>query len=418
MSIVPSSALQVDIYVTNFKPVPLRHPTLPVPPRARFDREPAQSDKELQPPHPNFVREDSVHLRSRSRESVESHESYESDVDLSYYLGESSDDEPPADEMGITHETNMLDLTNFDGDVDITSPGEAYLSRRLKKEGKLRRLKSRKRSTRDRMIQDAPSSHPLANGEVRTPRHSRDSRQAYPDQSRTPWRSSRAPQPPKILTLSTQSTDRLLPISPLSERPNSSLSETDLYSPLSHHSESSLYPYSPLKSVPLSSDFPSTGDPRLPINRTKSYQDVKSESRKLIPPLNTNVHSHELHSGPPSASTLGASDSQLPFEMDEQEAADVSVVSEHARPGKPKLDKVIADEVQVSKGAVVVACQLIPFFFSGCRREADKGAMLGCGPASLNVMVRKIVAAQIDPGRIRRGDMRGSITLVSEEFEY
>lgn len=33
-------------------------------------------------------------------------------------------------------------------------------------------------------------------------------------------------------------------------------------------------------------------------------------------------------------------------------------------------------------------------------------------------MVRKVIAAQIDPGRIRRGDMRGSITLVSEEFEY
>ena len=37
---------------------------------------------------------------------------------------------------------------------------------------------------------------------------------------------------------------------------------------------------------------------------------------------------------------------------------------------------------------------------------------------SLNAMVRKIVAAQIDPGRIRRGDMRGSIALISEEFEY
>ena len=45
--------------------------------------------------------------------------------------------------------------------------------------------------------------------------------------------------------------------------------------------------------------------------------------------------------------------------MDEQEAVDVNVVSEHARLGKPKLDKLIADEVQVSKGAVVVACQSI-----------------------------------------------------------
>ena len=33
-------------------------------------------------------------------------------------------------------------------------------------------------------------------------------------------------------------------------------------------------------------------------------------------------------------------------------------------------------------------------------------------------MMRKIVAAQIDPGRIKRGDMRGSIALFSEEFSY
>jgi len=109
------------------------------------------------------------------------------------------------------------------------------------------------------------------------------------------------------------------------------------------------------------------------------------------------VHLDESHSARLSTLMLGISDSQLPFEMAEQEAIDVNVVSEHARPGKPKLDKVIADEVQASKGAIVVAC---------------------CGPTSLNVMVRKIVATQIDPGRIRRGDMRGSITLVSEEFEY
>jgi hypothetical protein len=33
-------------------------------------------------------------------------------------------------------------------------------------------------------------------------------------------------------------------------------------------------------------------------------------------------------------------------------------------------------------------------------------------------MVRKIIAEKIDPGRIRWGDMRGMIALVSEEFEY
>ena len=42
----------------------------------------------------------------------------------------------------------------------------------------------------------------------------------------------------------------------------------------------------------------------------------------------------------------------------------------------------------------------------------------GCGPTTLNAVVRKTVAAQIDPGRIRRGDLSGAISLVSEEFGY
>jgi hypothetical protein len=423
MAIVPSRALQVDIYVTNFKPTPLRHPPL-APQGPRFDREPTKYNEELQPPHPGFIRGNSAHLRSGSTDSVESHESYESDVDLSYYLGESPDGEPPADEMRVAHETNILDLTNFDGDVDLALPGEAYLSHRLRKEGKLRRLQSHTLSAEGK--QDARLSHTLASSDVRTPRHAQDLRQAYPDRYTTPLQSSRVPQPRKILTLSTQSTDRLLPISPLSEQAHSPSSEADLCSPLSHRSESPLLSHSPLNSVPLSPDFPPTvslvttnGGPRPPVYPVKSHHDVKLEPGKSqavqIPPSTTNVHLDESHSARLSTLMLGISDSQLPFEMAEQEAIDVNVVSEHARPGKPKLDKVIADEVQASKGAIVVACQMTPFFITG---EADSMPLLGCGPTSLNVMVRKIVATQIDPGRIRRGDMRGSITLVSEEFEY
>lgn len=42
----------------------------------------------------------------------------------------------------------------------------------------------------------------------------------------------------------------------------------------------------------------------------------------------------------------------------------------------------------------------------------------GCGPTSFNAMVRKAIAVQIDPGRIRQGDRRGYIDLVSEEFDF
>ncbi|KAF8447432.1 hypothetical protein L210DRAFT_3391034 [Boletus edulis BED1] len=380
-STVPSSALQVDFYVTNFKPILRRHPTTLAPLRPRFDREPTKSDEELQPPHPNFIRSDATHLHRGSTESVESHESYESDVDLSYYLGESPDDEPPADEMSVAHESNMLDLTNFDGDVDVALPGEVYLSHKLRKEGKLLRMQSRKHSALGGMKQDARLQNPLATSQARTSRHVQDPRQAYSDRYTTPP-SSLVPQRPKILT---QSTDGLLPISLPSERPHSASSETDLWSPFSHRSDSPLLSHSPLNLVPLSSDLPST----------VSVVNVHDGSRSPVYPvrsLTTNTYLHESHSAGPSTPTQG-----VPFQMDEREAIDVHVVSEHARPGKPKLDKLIADEVQASKGAIVVAC---------------------CGPTSLNAMVRKIVAAQIDPGRVRKGDMRGSITLVSEEFEY
>lgn len=42
---------------------------------------------------------------------------------------------------------------------------------------------------------------------------------------------------------------------------------------------------------------------------------------------------------------------------------------------------------------------------------------LGCGPTSLNEMVRKAISAEIDPSRIFRGNHRRYVELVSEEFE-
>lgn len=42
---------------------------------------------------------------------------------------------------------------------------------------------------------------------------------------------------------------------------------------------------------------------------------------------------------------------------------------------------------------------------------------LGCGPTSLNAMVRKAISAEIDPSRIFCGGHHRYIELVSEEFE-
>ena len=48
---------------------------------------------------------------------------------------------------------------------------------------------------------------------------------------------------------------------------------------------------------------------------------------------------------------------QLRLNLDEQEAEDVGIVAEHARPGKPKLERILADEVERAKGALAVACE-------------------------------------------------------------
>jgi hypothetical protein len=106
---------------------------------------------------------------------------------------------------------------------------------------------------------------------------------------------------------------------------------------------------------------------------------------------------------------------QLRLEVKEQEMRDVAVVSEQARPGKPKIHRILQDEVQRARGSVVVACMLVFLIenFLVCSSQTA-----GCGPTSLNAMIRKSIAAQIDPARIRRGDRRGYIDIVSEEFEY
>ncbi|OJA10566.1 hypothetical protein AZE42_03146 [Rhizopogon vesiculosus] len=369
LSLVPPSALQIDIFVTKFKPITAKEPSeLPVqiPRRLRFAADPVPFE-DLQPPHPSFARGGLSPHPSDSSESLDSQVSYQSDVDLTYYTGE-SEDRIPSDDVGLAHESHILELTNFDGDNDTTLPGENILSRNVKKEGQHRRAQSRKVAT------SLAAKKELEERTVRL---------LSPDGS-----GGAVNKTPATIAISRHSMDRPLPFSVATSSDNtwSEISmDTTYVSPVSPYSDS---PTRGRQSMHSESTF-SPGD-RLPAGRkaatslysTKSW-DVRSEassSRGLLP--------------------LSAPDGSLDaiqFEISEEEAQDINVVAEHARPGKPKLDRILADEVEQSKGSVVVAC---------------------CGPTSLNAMVRKIIAAQIDPARVWRGDMRGSISLVSEEFEY
>jgi len=86
-----------------------------------------------------------------------------------------------------------------------------------------------------------------------------------------------------------------------------------------------------------------------------------------------------------------------PIDLDAEEDLDLRVLAELAQPGHPKLDRIIRDEVDRSQGRTLVA---------------------GCGPKSLDIVLRSIVSKQIDPKKVRKGDERGVVNVVSECFEW
>ena len=85
------------------------------------------------------------------------------------------------------------------------------------------------------------------------------------------------------------------------------------------------------------------------------------------------------------------------FDIDEADREDLNIIAELARGGRPNLDAIFDREIERSQGKVVVGC---------------------CGPTTLNNHVRSMVASRIDPGRVAKGDSRGNIELVAEEFSF
>lgn len=375
MAMIPEPGLRVDIFVTNAKSAPdLRPP----PQLSAPSQQPKGASTEfLAPPTPQYAKQGRARSGSTSStSSVESQDdaaSVNEYVDLSYYTGEYVDEETfSAGEFG---DINVVDLTNFDGDDDTVLPGEAQFSKRVKKEGKVRRRQSRKMNNAKLaklQLEDKAT-------EERRSRH-RDNR------------------------ASASSTDRLLspilsPASPVSNKRASaasshySLGYADMGNGPSAASSSATVldnvhsPVSPGPFPPSRSSSPASG---------VRFQDGKGGARGRSADWDAQTTHGSIYAMMPTVGT-GSHGETVKLEVDAQEIRDIGFVSEHAWPGRPKLERILADEVEASKGSVIVGC---------------------CGPISLNAVVRKAIASQINPARIRRGDMRGSISLVSEEFEY
>ncbi|GJJ12119.1 hypothetical protein Clacol_006360 [Clathrus columnatus] len=124
LELVSSPSLQIDIFVTN-APDP-KTPTLLSPvvddPLPRLPSIPAWNDKELNHSQNSLGGGASTHSLDVENNEV---------TDILNMYG------------ALGHEQHELDLTNFDGEDDTQLPGERYLSRRLREEGRFRREQSR-----------------------------------------------------------------------------------------------------------------------------------------------------------------------------------------------------------------------------------------------------------------------------------
>ncbi|KAI0273760.1 hypothetical protein BC834DRAFT_921742 [Gloeopeniophorella convolvens] len=286
-------------------------------------------------------------------------------VDLSYYTGEFTE----SGELG--HEEHQLDLTNFDGDNDDRVPGESSLNRAVKKEGTVRRGLSRQlnpKSVKRALDQsnkqiDSPTSPRRIGHLLLSPPH----------------------QPGRPTGLSVD-TSVLAQRSPGSSR----LSGLTAVSPASRGTS------------PVGWDSPLAHG-----ERVRFMEGAQDWDRRSI--VSAESHVSSVHA------LLREVSGGYKLELDDQEMQDIRVMAEFARPGRPKLDLILRDEVTKAKGRIVVACKSSRF---ATHHSMSDCMFTGCGPTTLNAVVRKAVAAQIDPARIRRGDNSGSIELVAEDFAY
>lgn len=349
LALVPHPELQVDIFVTNVKLVgpPPSH-------RPHQNEQTSGAPSELSLPTPSFMQHGSSsketrasmhrsHSNSPSISSIET--DGETDLDLSYYTGDFLEGEG---ELG--HEEHVLDLTNFEGDDDTALPGEAQFSMSVRREGHARRASARhasmafaaKRMLQSRAEERQHTSWTNSSSTQLIDRSGRLSplveevsgqrRSDYSSEAGLPYIDNQ--DPPFVTSASTSAIESHNPdLSPLSVRQVQSTRERPVLT---------VDPRAPrVSSEPLSRRLSA-------VSQTSAWSDTRSIAALIS---QTDV---EEAAGKP-----------LRLELDDQEMDDVSVVAELARPGRPKLDRILADEVQHSKGAVIVGCK------SSCHERTD-----------------------------------------------
>lgn len=271
--------------------------------------------------HNRSVSGDRVHQRSQTRQW------HDADAD--------DEDETP----------HALDYTNFDGDDDTPLPGEWRLSRRLVKEGRARRAQSRLTGSAskakmelERRVRAGLGGIKGVAGEVSDV----ESRTKMPrsgalsplseggegdedegrDEVETRWRSNRA---------STISTAPLLALT-------SPLVSPGMTSPATPSSSAVLLPNAG-RGFGLGSNVRWAGGGIQSSHSKPNPQALPQHHRQTQAPVYRE-----------RSSTLDG------LVLDPVESRAMQAVSEWARPGRPRLARILADEVEAAAGPVVVAC--------------------------------------------------------------
>ncbi|KAF5380931.1 hypothetical protein D9615_003983 [Tricholomella constricta] len=358
-----ANTLDVQIFVTNYRPSPRSGPS------TLLSSEPLANTPvgmPLLPPSPHFTQ--NIGPRHVSDSSMNSINSV---VDVNTPTTEFGDEQrAPNSIIGEATEDYTIHLTNFEGDDETVLPGEKTLNVRVEAAGKFRRSRSRKahKSPPNQKDDVAPQKYHYVRASqlhIHNENQSRDALHTFP------WQS-----------------DPSLP--------------TEQWS-----SEASLQP-SPRFPAGIPVDESSKQSPhddamalRVREGSPRNRRPTISPSR-MVTRIETSLDTNEddaIHIMKSIRDqVLESKDGRKrPLYVEERDMQDMAFVAEHTRLGKPRIHRIVGDEVRRARGSVIVAC---------------------CGPMSLNAMVRKAVASEIVPGRVRRGEHTEYIELVSEEFEY
>jgi hypothetical protein len=415
MDMAPFPGLQIDIFVTNAPIHPRRQPTASRPQSTQSIPEELLSpmspggapaievlsptdpayrqsshignNGHLAPPQPRFARP-----RSQSGASAVSGDSDYSTFDLGYYRTA-----PEPEEQDIVDD--IVDLTNWDGDNDVVLPGEKRLSRQVQSAGRHMRAMSRRMSqfnpnfklggggeagvgpdekgrwshlsSTDRLLSsglgvpDGPGGSgargrpalvhghsPLALSGAQassstspprspTPQGHRPSPLAQGAAARQSWVSfapdSRAMSPPGSPARHAHRRSGQIVPSPITEGDEEDLSDVGSYD---DHSDSATVVSRP------GSAMSATG------------WDSRSDAHSVSDLVGSRPGRGGGHARSRSE--------QVRLEVESQEMQDISAVAEFARPGRPRLQRFLAEEVDRSHGAVIVGCTWFFFFFCVC----------------------------------------------------